>query len=728
MNLEEKRLFDDLLIAGERSIGAAFCSYTFDPSYFEEQILRSVLHLTSDPEEDPVRFHQDARAALQETPVVCFVDAAVRKEGRRLPYDVHLIRKATFHPKLYLVLYASEARLAVGSGNMTKSGVEQNTELFFCRRLQYGAPADAQLLRSVTSFLEQCAALCPPGGAQFELLRETLLARLPPQPPGSAQLDAVLISSFGEPLLTQLGKLLPANARITRAGILAPFFEHDDLAPAENEPGVDAMLESLLMLRDSEGAVVDIAVPWDDVILESPGRVATDLAQAVGNLCAWRQRWERDGQPYDQMAYFVPQSVAARRVLATNAAGTSCRFDRDELETYANEGRLWTVPQPVVHAPRAILQRIQTRHDLRLWLHPSSELDDSGKPRRRPLHAKALLITVSEGAGSTTYALIGSANASKAALSRSVEQGGNVEVGVLCQLAGEVSVHDLLPTLVSYGLDGVSLEEREPIQRDLDLSAWIEQVIHDPADRTLQVTWSQSGPVPLQGWELHYCDRKLRTGLGVPHEPLVISQFDLDAGSAEVTFIAGEGRWQVPIVVNDLATLPCSPSLGALGLRELLALLGRRVSRERMDVLRGQRGEVGTSEVLDAIFGEGFGPNDVFKAWWGAMEDLSNASTVAAFRNRLSGALGVRAAWESLSKAVGNGLTCDEVWVYGCELLRELSGLILTDGPDTASKRALLEQEISALRAEVTRFTPIHSSHPWLGAVEQFYGLERANG
>jgi hypothetical protein len=143
VKIEARRLVDQVLAADKPCLGAVFCTYTFDPAYFEEHVLRVLLRLSGDPEEDGARFHEEARAALRETPVACFIDASVRRAGRRLPYDLHLIRKRTFHPKVILVLYEDEARLAVGSGNLTRPGVEDNAELFFHRSLRYDDPVDA---------------------------------------------------------------------------------------------------------------------------------------------------------------------------------------------------------------------------------------------------------------------------------------------------------------------------------------------------------------------------------------------------------------------------------------------------------------------------------------------------------------------------------------------------------------------------------------------------------
>jgi hypothetical protein len=153
-----------LLVSEEPCLGAVFCSYTFDPAYFEDHALRALLRLRGDPDEDGARYHEEARAALQETPVACFVDASVRRGGRRLPYDLLLVRGRTFHPKIVLVLYPSEARIAIGSGNVTRSGLEQNTELFFVRRARYDDPAEAALLCDIDGFVASCAGLATSPG------------------------------------------------------------------------------------------------------------------------------------------------------------------------------------------------------------------------------------------------------------------------------------------------------------------------------------------------------------------------------------------------------------------------------------------------------------------------------------------------------------------------------------------------------------------------------------
>jgi len=736
MRLDQRRLIDQVLVAEEPCLGALFASYTFDPAHFEDHVLRSVLRLRNDPEEDAARYHEEARVALQETPVAVFVDASVRRPGRRLPYDLHLIRSRTFHPKVYLLLFESEARLAVGSGNLTKSGLEQNTEMFFVRTLHYDVQADAAVLRGVDDFFEGCAGLTGTPTTQLDLVRRSLRDRISATAPlrDSDRVDIQLVTSFGGPLLERLGAALPAEATVTRVGVLAPFFEQDDLDVAKPDEGLRAVLGEVLSLRRSEGATFDLAVPWDDAPLApTASEAAATIDEHLGALWAWRRKAEARGEGQDdggeraeRVEYLSLETASTKRIEATNAAGETCRLDRGELQTAIAEGRLWPVSRPTVFAPRTILQHLANERPVALWLHPSAELSPSGRARRRPLHAKVVLVTVKHRGKHSTYALIGSANASRSALTRAVAQGGNVEAVVLCRFDGEVTLHELLPSLVRYAIDRVELVERDAPVASLDMSAWIADVAHDAAAHTLCVTWHADGPAPLGAWTLRYADRVIARGEGPPSIPTEVTGFDLDAASTEITLTTPEGAWQVPIRIVDLAALPTSPLLAALGLRELLALLGRRVGAERLTTLHHERGPAGVASVLEAVFGEGFGPTDVFKAWWGAAEDLASARTVAAFRHRLVGTTGVLAVWRHFRQVPAEELSPDEIWVYGCELLRELSKLAIDDGPDARTKRGLLAEAMTTLRSDLDSLSmgggiEGGAGPDWLAEIARFY-------
>lgn len=717
-----------MLVANEPCLGAVFCTYTFDPAYFEEHVLRSLLRLSGDPDEDAARFHQEARTALLETPVACFVDASVRRAGRRLPYDLHLIRERTFHPKVMLALYEAEARLAVGSGNVTRSGLEGNAELFFHRRLRYAAPGDAAMLRAVDGFLAACAELATGGGTQLAAVREELRVRIEhtPAPEPDAAVDAVFVHTFGASGLRWLADALPSDATVRRVGILSPFFERDDLDAADEHSGLASVVAEILALRPGPTPAFDLGVPWQDAPLAPPPGATVPPLEPGAGLWAWRWRKEQGGEggaDVERIDYYIIEKVTAKRVEVRDAGGRAQRLEREEVEAAIASRRMWPVPTPNVHAPARILQRIHAERPIELWLHPTATLLPSGRPAIRPLHAKLFLITVTRRGSVSTYVLVGSANASRAALGASVTEGGNVEAGVLLRMDGEVRLRDLVPVLVRGALDDVRLEERPPPVTDLDLSAWINEALHHADARTLTITWATEGPAALGPWALWYLDRAVARGDGPEAAATVVTEFDLLASSAELELEASGGRWSVPIRVADLTLLPVTPGPARLDLRALLALLGRRVGGDRLGTLYRERGPAGIAAALEAVFGEGFGPTDVFKAWWGLREDLEAAQTMAAFRLRLLGASGAREVWHRLLEVPPEQLSREEVWVYGCELVRELARASLADGPDSTARSALLAELLTSIRDDLRRIEPVNGTGgtAWLAAVRHFY-------
>jgi hypothetical protein len=394
MKVPARRVLDEVIVANQRCLGAMFCSYTFDPVYFEDHVLRAVLRLSGDPDEDAGRYHEEARAALREAPVACFVDASVRGPGRRLPYDLHLVRARTFHPKVSLVLYETEARLAVGSGNLTRAGLERNTELFFHRTLRYDSPVDAALLRAVEGFFTGCAALCVGEVKGFADVRAVLQAYIAATP-----------------------RLRRGGRRDLRRYLRA---RRPDLAlrchPCRSDDHPRRRAGTLLRARRPRGRRRRDGAHIDHRPARSPSaRVAAipRPRRALGRRTtgpplppAWRQRWRAgpglwavrgtddvDGDEVDSIAYVNIASVGPKQVELRGNLDRR-KYARADLEALVEEGRLWPVPRPTVHAPGHILRRLAAELPVALWLHPSATLDTEGRPATRPLHAKAFLVTV----------------------------------------------------------------------------------------------------------------------------------------------------------------------------------------------------------------------------------------------------------------------------------------------------------------------------------------------
>jgi hypothetical protein len=726
VKLELRRIAEQLA-SEEACLGAAFCTYNFDPAFFEEQVLRTVLRLRSDPEEEAVAFHEEARGALQATPVAVVLDAKMRRPGRRLPYDVLLVRARTFHPKLALLVYEKHARLLVGSCNLTRGGYEENLELGFVKTLKYDDAADAQTLREASAFLRASMTWAVNPETQLTLVLEELARRLPSAGGSEPARDHRLVGSFGRPILDQVFDAIPADATITRVGILAPYFEADDTQIADGD-GAPSFLAELVERRGGKRVAVDLGVSWSDAPLDAGTTKVVPLEQHFEELWAWRWTEAAEGRNVSRIEYLVPTALGANRMSYRDASGKSCRWDRAEAEGVLAERRFWRVPTPSLQVPPTIVKHLAEHHDLQLWLHPSHRFSDEGRALRRNLHAKLFVLTTERHGKALTYIILGSPNASRSAMLRSVEDAGNVELAALFVADGAVTLHDLLPSLVRYDINRVEYAPPAITALEVDLSAWIEDAVHDAATETLSVTWATSGPAPLGRWTLRYGDQVILRGDAAHAEPSTVSPFTLRPDSAELILEAGGREWSVPIRVADLAALPTSPSLSQLGLRELLALLGRRIGAERLATLVGQKGPAGTAPVLEAIFGEGFGPVDIFKAWWGLAHDLGHASSLASFRLHLVGAMGAAKVWAQLREQAGLSLGRDEVWVYGAELTRTLGAVEIPDAPDAAAKRAELDRFLSDLGRELRTLQPSSEGRDWIADVVSFYEGEVSHG
>jgi hypothetical protein len=706
----------DRLSSERQCLGAAFCTYTFDPAFFEEQVLRTVLRLGSDPDEQPARFLDEARAAIVETPVVCVVDADVRQAGRRVPYDLLEVDRRVFHPKLVVLLYEECARVLIGSGNLTRGGFGGNTEFFFQRDLRYSQPDDAVALRDVDRFLARAGDLARTRGSQLARIRELLDVRLrDTPPPANGARSFAIIDTEQRPLIEQLLAVMPAEARVTRIGLLAPFFEQDD-----GDGDVSSVLGTLLGARPSAGATIDVAVVWDDPAAVTPPGRPLVLDEHLGRLWSW-QAEDDGGRP--TLRWLTPQSIGASVVQALDDGGQARRIPRDECESAIARNRAWPLERPRAFAPaRKLESAAEGAGSFTLWLHPAWRFEE-GLRVHRPLHAKLLTITARQRGRIHTWILVGSANASQGALLRSQAKKGNVELGVLLVLEGEHSLKDLCPELVACDRHGVELMEREFPAGRPDLARWIESASYDAAVSTLTIRWASEGSAPLGEWALRYLDQTLLAGKGAPAEPSTIDPFTLSPSSAELTLVVGAESFSVPVLVRDLAALPPSAGLTGLGLRELLALLGRRIGGERLSTLRVERGAATTETAVDAIFGEGFGPPDVFRAWWAIAEDLASPNlSVQGVRQRLAGALGAGAVWQAMENANLDGsLSREELWFYGVELLSSLRAVRWPATPDAPLRQRELDEFVTRLRGRIDAVSPETSRRPWVQRIKKFY-------
>ena len=305
---------------------------------------------------------------------------------------------------------------------------------------------------------------------------------------------------------------------------------------------------------------------------------------------------------------------------------------------------------------------------------------------------------------------------------------GNVEVAFAFRLDSERSLRDFVPELVYAPVSALDLREREFPELGHNHALAIDEASHDPTDRSLIVTWS-SRAADLPAWCLTYDGEQLAHSETTPTEPLAIADFVLKSSTAEVVLHVDGRGYPVPILVKDLVALPAAPTVPALGLDELLMLLGHRIGAERA-VRIAKRGGNGDddSSALSSFFGDGFGPTDVFRAWWSVAEDLNDPQlSVPAFRLRIEGALGVGAAWSCMRDAIDQGsLPAEEAWFYGAELLRTLAGIELPPAEDRDAKARLLSGFRKRVQSDLGRYGFDPGTRSWAKRIPAFYREAKA--
>ncbi|TXH04058.1 MAG: hypothetical protein E6R07_08950 [Nevskiaceae bacterium] len=712
MNFGSWRVLDQLP-AEEPCLGALFTSYSFDPAFFEEHVLRAVLRLTSDPIEQAERYHHEARRALQETPVVAIVDAGERRPGRRLPFDLLEVSEAVFHPKSVLLLYRKFARLLIGSGNLTFSGYGGNTELFLRTDLSYTNATDASMLAAFDTHLGRIRALVRHPGTQFDLFRQEMRRRIPNAVADPVSPALALLDSTGGPVIQQLAALLPANAVIESIGMLAPFYERDDAA----ELDVTSVFGALAP-QAGKDALLDVGVAWDNPQVHASS--ASSLEGGLGRIWTWAT--EKDGARVLQ--HMVPTGLGPNTLAYVDDTGQGRRGPLDEVQDAIEQRNLWVQPPPIAFAPRnAIAAAAKRFAEVRLWLHPATRLDE-GRPVHRPLHAKLMVVAYRSGRTRESLVMLGSPNMSRRALLMGAGTGaGNVEIAVAFRLDSVVTLRDLVPELVHAPASAFELKERDFPEPARNYALAVDRAVHDPTAGSLVVSWSPAAS-DLPAWRLSYDGTQLATSTSPPDAPIVVPGFVLKPSTAEIVLHVDGRDCPVPILVTDLVALPAAPSGPSIGLDELLMLLGRRIGAERaIQIAERRERDPGGNDELAAIFGDGFGPTDVFRAWWSVADDLRDPSlSVQGFRLRLEGALGAGAAWACMLDAVkAKPLTPEEIWFYGAELLRTLGEVDMPPAEDRDAKDAVLKTFCARVRDDLRSLAIDAGPRPWVERITAFY-------
>ena len=707
----------DRLPAEEPCLGALFTSYSFDPVFFEEHVLRAVLRLTSDPVEQAERYHHEARRALQETPVVAIVDGAERRPGRRLPFDLLEVTNVVFHPKAVLLLYGEFARLLVGSGNLTFCGYGGNTELFFSVDLNYTDIADTNLLRSFDHHLDQVSKLVRRSGTQLNLFREELTRRIPKSPMDMTASHLALMDSTTDSIINQLIALLPHQCVITSIGLLAPFYERDDTTALDTDELDTTSVFGALAPYINKNTTLDVGIAWDNPQMQPAGHDALE----GGFEQIWTRAYGDAGN--QRLEHLIPTSLGPSTLNFIDADGRNRRLSLDEVQEAIQQRTMWKQPPPIVFAPRKTIAAATERFaSVRHWLHPATLLID-GRPIHRPLHAKLFVVGFRAGKTVGSLVLMGSPNMSRNALLKSSKNGGNVEMAIVFRLDTSVSIKELMPELVYAPPSALHLQERSFPELGINYGLCIEEASHDPRDRKLIITWSPDA-VKLPAWRLTYDGQLLSKSDAPPTTSITVDGFILTPATAEIILHTDGREFPIPILVTDLVALPATPTGSTVGLQELLMLLSRRIGTEQTIQL-ANRQAIGASPdtELNSFFRDGFGPTDVFRAWWCVAEELADSHlSLAGFRLRLEGALGVGAVWACMREAVkSTTLSEAELWFYGAELLRTLAEVDLPLTNDRIAKMSLLNKFRDQVRTDLKTIPFDLEKYPWVSKIISFY-------
>ena len=656
--------------------GAVFLTYTFDARFFEEEILATVLQLQEDPTDATLRFLEEGRRKLVEAPVMVIADPGMLRGGQRLPYDM-LRADATrlFHPKLALILYNDGAVLTVGSGNLTQGGYGGNTELSALLRLDYSE--DAGLLRQTIRFIEACGAR---GEAWTRFMAE-LRPRLAPGAASGSSTPWLLHTYDEKPLIDLFLDRLPPDAKVDRIGILAPFHQQDGAPPDA------AVLDRLLDAtegRRGRNFVLDVGVSWEG------NSVAYGLIEKVDPLEYLGKLWGKiDGAPGKETAsWFVPSGRVGRYIESNDGRVTNRITIRAFLDMVSKQ-TVWPVQTVEAVAPADLIERAAARTALRVWLYPEIHRRE-GRTYRQPLHAKLIAAVVREGQKKRTHILIGSPNASAAALLRA---DGNIECALHLVLEGNHDLGSMCGDLVCVPRELVTMRGRSFAALPPSPSRWIQDAFYDARRRMVQVVWLENCPDLL----LVYPSSERRIMLdGIPAGTSQFDDFDLDPACCELEISDTPGvAARVPLRIESAVDLPVSGVAGDLDLQELLLIHAGRYTPAGIKNRRSafpSGGDDGAGE--DPIFGAALGPREIFRALLSIGSELERAPSLGAFQALLQGPWGVRRLAQRIVEAPhARKLMETEAWIYGAELARILSRLRF-DGDPTHVDKAALRNEV----------------------------------
>ncbi len=700
-----------------KCLGALFTSFSFDPAFFEEHVLRTVLSLSSDPEQNPYGYYEEAKSVLQKTPVVAIVDARQRQAGRRLPFDLLQVSATVFHPKLTLLLYEKFARVMIGSGNITKSGYCTNAELFIRKDLYYSEKADAVLLHACNDFIERISPMVREEGSQFKLFKDELKPLLPKKNATTIATDMAMLDSTLDPIMDQIKLLLPNNAVIHRIGMMAPFLEQDD-STGRNEQSVFKELAPYL----AKDAVLDVGLAWDKFLTEpdSTNTNETDILEnGIGSLWTSKCIYENSDEQY--FDHLTITGLTKSNIKYIGWDGKNHRKPLKRIIGDIKQGYLWKQQKPEVKAPKNSLKDADAMFSLRIFLYPAIKLDKPDTNIRQPLHAKLMVISYTAANRRESLVVIGSPNMSRRALLMKAAPGkGNVELAVAFRISKDISIIDFSEHLTYVPKDAIEICEQEFNNGLRNYALTIESAIFNPELKILTITWSSSAS-DLTDWKITYVGQTLIESRSPPDQSILINDFILKLDSAELYLCVTAGKFCVDILVTDLIALPPLEYNHTLKLEDLLRLHQHYIGEERILQIAKERQHQAMENITTPASSDArYTATAIFKSWWNIASKLKNEDlSLQGLKLEIHGEFGVKTLWKLIQNEEDKDMSKLQIWFYGAELLRELRKIEFQD--DRKNKElndfcSKLHDDLHRLRqgADMTR--------PWVKTIFKFYG------
>jgi hypothetical protein len=225
--------------AGE-PIGCIATTFTFSPTFFEEECLSRFLRLETDATEDgPAYLVEREEKLAQLACAAAVVDQHHCKGVRSLRWDLLPVRPkgGVQHAKVALLHWSHATRVIVASANLTEDGYRRNQEVFGVLDYSTESKAPAGVLRDVIEFLRQPVLGCS-GADTSPAIRRSIafLDRVwqearewgegEEQHGRSAVRVRFLPSTQGSAdVITELAAAWPGGSPPSRAWVISPFFD-----------------------------------------------------------------------------------------------------------------------------------------------------------------------------------------------------------------------------------------------------------------------------------------------------------------------------------------------------------------------------------------------------------------------------------------------------------------------------------------------------------------------